>query len=117
MSLDPAPEQLLVCVRPVDIGRVKECDAELERAMNGRERFFIVASAVKVGHAHATEPDRGNDWTAAAEFALFHIGKALTSILSLRERRMTKSPVRGKEWASERRTTSRLVRVAIILRN
>src|SRR6266404_4977862 len=73
MSFDSAPEQLFVRVRPVDVGRVEERNAELERALNGGERFFIVASAIKVGHAHATESDCGNDWTAAAEFALFHI--------------------------------------------
>src|SRR3984893_1028678 len=73
MPLQCAPDQLLVCVRAVDVGGVKESDPELKRAMNCSERFLIIAAAVKIGHAHATEPDGGDDRAAASEFSLFHV--------------------------------------------
>ena len=39
LALDGAADQLLVRVRPVDVGGVEEGDAELERAMQRRDRF------------------------------------------------------------------------------
>src|SRR5438132_8491656 len=41
--------------------------------MNGRDRFLIVAAAVKIRHAHATKTDCGNDRAAASKFSLFHV--------------------------------------------
>src|ERR1022692_4020265 len=73
MTFYPAAEQLLVCVRPVHVRGIEKRDAELDCAMDCRDRFIIVASAVKIGHAHATESDGRNYRSAASEFALFHI--------------------------------------------
>src|ERR1051325_1164994 len=68
-----AADQLLVRVRSVNICRIKEIDAQLERAVNRCDRFLLAAPlAVKVRHAHAAKSNRRNDWSTAAEFSLFH---------------------------------------------
>ena len=53
-----APHQLLVRVRPVDLGRVQERDPEVQRAVDRLEPRALVAAAVGVRHAHAPEPLR-----------------------------------------------------------
>ena len=58
-------DQLLVGERAVHVGGVEESDAELERAVDGRDRLGVVAAAVEVGHAHAAEA-HGRDLEAAA---------------------------------------------------
>ena len=72
MTLERATEQFFIRVRPVHVGGVEKCDAELERPMNRRHRFLVIASAIKIGHAHAAESQGGNDRAAASKFALFH---------------------------------------------
>jgi len=72
MTLERATEQFFIRVRPVHVGGVEKCDAELERPMNRRERFIVITSAIKIRHAHATESQGGNDWTTPSKFALFH---------------------------------------------
>ena len=57
---DRPPDQLLVAADAVHVGGVEEVDALLDRPVNGRDRFRIVARAVKFGHAHAAEADRRN---------------------------------------------------------
>src|SRR6202022_717691 len=43
-----------------------------EGGMNRGERFLIIASAVKIGHAHATEADGGDARTTSAQLTLLH---------------------------------------------
>ena len=62
-------DQTLVGERAVDVGRVQEIDAEIDRAVNGRDRSLVIGPAVEVGHAHAAEPDRRNVRTVAAELS------------------------------------------------
>src|SRR5260370_41362823 len=66
-----APEQLLIGVRAIHVGRIEECDAELERAMNCGERFFLVSPPIKIRHPHAPEADRRNDRAASSKVSLF----------------------------------------------
>ena len=81
---DRPADQLLVGERAVDVGGVEERDAELERAVDRRDRLVVVARAVELGHAHAAEAD-GRDgrvpgfrafesscraWCQTARFAL-----------------------------------------------
>src|SRR5205823_5609147 len=54
------PDELLVGVRPVHVGGVEERDAEIERAVDRRNRLGLVGRAVELAHAHAAEPDRGD---------------------------------------------------------
>ena len=56
---DRAADQLLVRERPVHVGGVEEGDAELERAVDRRDRLVLVGRAVELGHAHAAETDPG----------------------------------------------------------
>src|SRR5262249_15891273 len=50
-------DQLLVGERTIHVRRVEERHAEVERAMNGRNRFRLVARSVELAHAHASEAD------------------------------------------------------------
>jgi hypothetical protein len=71
-AADRAPHQLLVRVRPVHVGRVEEVDAQVERAVDGRDGLRLVTRSVELRHAHAAEPDRGDGRAVAAETALLH---------------------------------------------
>ena len=50
----------------VEIGRVDQRDAGVERGLDGRDAFGIVGRTVAAGHAHASETDSGNLRTMAA---------------------------------------------------
>jgi hypothetical protein len=65
-------DQLLVRVRPVDLGGVEEGDPQLDRALNGRDRLRLVGLAVEGGHAHAAEAESGDGKAFGAELTLFH---------------------------------------------
>src|SRR5713101_9393580 len=66
-TFERAAEQFFIGMRPIHVGGVEECDAELKRAMDCRDRFLVVASAVKIGHAHAAESQGGNYRAAASK--------------------------------------------------
>ena len=42
--------------RPVDVGRVEQVDAELQRVLDRRDRLALVQASVKLRHPHATQP-------------------------------------------------------------
>ena len=60
-------EQRLVVAPAVHVGRVQEVDAEVERAMDDRDRLRVVSGAVRARHRHASEPERADLEGAAAE--------------------------------------------------
>src|ERR1700676_3610627 len=72
LALDRASDELFVLVGPVNISGVEKGDAEFERAMNGRDRFGVVASGVKLRHAHAAEAEGGNFDAGTSKSAGFH---------------------------------------------
>lgn len=55
-----ADENFVVTVA-VDVGGVEKVHAEIERAMDGSDRFGIFTDAIEFGHAHATEAERGDE--------------------------------------------------------
>ena len=57
LALEGAADQLLVGTAAVHVGGVEEGDAELERVVDGRDRFRFAAADVEVGHAHAAEAE------------------------------------------------------------
>ena len=63
-SCDRAADEHLVVPGAVHVGGVEERDAELERAVDGRDRLVPVARAVALAHAHAAEALRGDGQTA-----------------------------------------------------
>ena len=65
---DPA-EELLVVAETVDIGGVKQGDAEVDRAMQRRGGLVTVDRAVGVAHTHAAEANRGSGQAQGAELA------------------------------------------------
>lgn len=55
---DRTPDQLLVTAYPVHVGGVQKRHAEIDRALNGRDRLGFVGLPIEFGHAHATEAQR-----------------------------------------------------------
>ncbi len=58
---DGFADQLFVVADAVGVGGVEEVDSEIERAEEGCGRLFVVALAVELAHAHATESHAGDD--------------------------------------------------------
>ena len=52
---DRATDQLLVAAAAVHVGGVEERDADVERAVDRRDRLGLVAAAIEVRHTHAAE--------------------------------------------------------------
>ena len=71
-AFDGASDEFFVDERAVDVGCVEELDAEFEGAVDGGEGFGVVASAIKLGHAHAAQAHGGNGEGACSKFAGFH---------------------------------------------
>jgi len=78
-ALERAPEELFVRVRAVDIGRVEQRDAEVERMVDRGDRFGVVARSVELAHAHATQAERGNFGAVAAESTRAHVHHSVES--------------------------------------
>ena len=58
-TANSASEKLLIRERAVHVGGVEKVHAEVERAMDRRNRLRVVVAAVELRHAHAAEADRG----------------------------------------------------------
>src|SRR2546421_6748861 len=71
-AANSASEQLLIGVRTINVGGIKESNPKVDCAIDSGERFRIVAIAIKFRHAHTAESDRGNNRAAASKFSLFH---------------------------------------------
>ena len=57
---DGLADELLVGERAVHVGGVEEGDAEVEGAVDGRDRLGLVAAAVELRHPHAAEAEGGD---------------------------------------------------------
>ena len=68
-AFDGLPDQLLVHAIAVGVGGDEKVHAQLERAVDRRQRLLVVGLAVADRHAHAAEPERGNFGTVATELA------------------------------------------------
>ena len=51
-----APDELFVAADPVHVGGVEERDAQLDGAVDGSDRFVVVAPAIELRHPHAPQP-------------------------------------------------------------
>ena len=58
MARDRPADELLVGQRAVELRGVEEVDAELERALDRRDRLVFVGRAVERRHSHAAEAER-----------------------------------------------------------
>jgi hypothetical protein len=67
---DRRADEPFVRGRAVRVGGVQEVDAEIEGAVNRRDRFGVVPAGVEIGHPHAAESDRGHALRGPAERAV-----------------------------------------------
>src|SRR5439155_20992321 len=67
-----AAEHALVAPLHVAVGGVEERDAEVDRAVHGRDLHLVVALAEVRGGAARAQADRGDRRTVLAELAVFH---------------------------------------------
>src|SRR5258705_8406366 len=72
-AFESAPQQLLVDERPVHFGGIEKVDAEIEGAVDRRQRFPFIRGAVHRAHAHASETKRGNSQSAVAQKSALHM--------------------------------------------
>ena len=77
-ALDGAPDEFLVFVRAVDIGRVEEVDPQLESAVDGGDGFRVIPRAVEFRHTHTAKAQGGDFETGVAKKTLLHDGSLLS---------------------------------------
>src|SRR5215467_8277522 len=71
-ALDRLSDQLLVDAGRIGVGRVEHGDAELDAAVNGRDRFDVIGNAIVGAHAGAAKPDRRYP-QALSQLPIFHL--------------------------------------------
>lgn len=75
-AADCSADQFLIAADGVHVGRIDECDAALDGAVDGRNRLIVVAAGIKFRHAHASKSKRGNLQTRASELSRIHVKTA-----------------------------------------
>src|ERR1700693_1328687 len=85
-------EQLLILEGAIDLGGIVERGAELDRALNGRQRLGVVGCAIGMTHAHAAKPQRGDAETLAAQLACLH------ALFSMSSTRLPNGSVTNARW-------------------
>src|SRR5262249_39668002 len=82
-SLERPAEERFIRERSVDFGGVEERDAEVDGAVNRRNRFPLITvfrRAVRLAHPHAAQAERRNDETVCPECARLHAVSSTPSI-------------------------------------
>src|SRR5579875_3088852 len=77
---DRASDQLLVVTLTVGIRRIDQRYAELDRALNRRDRFRVVGRSIGAGHTPAAQTDRRNPNPVLPESPLDHVLRAFAMI-------------------------------------
>src|SRR6266536_4630904 len=67
-----APDKLLILERTVNVSGIEKGDAEFNGAMNGSDRFFLIAGSIEFGHAHTAEAKGGDSQAVTAKLTSFH---------------------------------------------
>jgi hypothetical protein len=82
---DGPADEVLVRVGAVDLGGVDMADAQVERPVDGADRFGVAAVRVEViaGHGHRAESDAGD--VESAERDVLHGDLAFLLVMGLRE--------------------------------
>src|SRR5215467_9491094 len=71
LALDRLGDQLLVDAGRIGVRRVEHGDAEVDAAMDGRDRFYVVGNAIVGAHAGAAKPD-GRYAQALSQLPILH---------------------------------------------
>jgi hypothetical protein len=69
---DRAADQQLIGVRAIDVRRVEEIDAEVERVVDGGDRLALIGRAVELRHAHGAQPFGRDRQSLCSQRAMFH---------------------------------------------
>ena len=69
---EAAPDERFVVPLAVNRGGVEERDSQVDCPMDRADRLIVVAGAIRLGHAHASEPDRGHEWTPGSQLPFLH---------------------------------------------
>src|SRR5262249_27666682 len=72
LALDRAPDELLVGSRSVGVRGHDQVDAEIDRAVYGRDRLGLVRLSVDARHAHAAQAYRRDLGADLSQLAHFH---------------------------------------------
>jgi hypothetical protein len=87
-TLPPAGQrvakELLVVPPPVHVGGIQEVEAQVERAVDHRDRHGVVALPVGARHRHAAEPESRHPQRAVAEQPVVHGSASGESIVGKR---------------------------------
>ncbi len=70
-ALDGSSYQFFVGVRTVNVGGIEKVDAEFQGAVDGGHGFVVVASAVKLRHAHTAQAHGGNGKAGTPSLRVF----------------------------------------------
>src|SRR5580704_2787636 len=70
--LNRSSDELFVAAHAVDVRSVEQCDAAIDGTMNRGEGFLLARIAIKLGHAHAAEAQRGHHERTFAQSSIFH---------------------------------------------
>lgn len=73
MSDQSPAEKFLTEERAIDVGSVKQIDAEIECLSNRENRFALICCPVRSRHSHAPESDSGGRQAETSNCALFHV--------------------------------------------
>lgn len=66
-----APQKRLVREWSIDFGGIKECASQFDGPVQSRYRFPVIGDAIRLAHAHATEPECGNFKSLSAQSAFW----------------------------------------------
>ncbi len=58
----------------IEVTGIEQGDAAFEGGLNGGDGFATVGGAIKVGHAHAAQTERGYQGALLAQATLLHEG-------------------------------------------
>src|SRR5580700_10771131 len=70
--LNRSSDELFVAAHTVDVCGIEQGDAAIDCMMNRGDGFLLIRIAIKLGHAHAAETQRGHHERTFAQSSIFH---------------------------------------------
>jgi hypothetical protein len=74
--LPPLPDrttnQFLIAAHPIHVSGVEKRNAQIDRTMDGSDRFRFITRSVEIRHAHTTKPEGGHGEPAFTKLSCMH---------------------------------------------